>query len=526
VERPIPRDAAPPVEDAPGTFRLEGSALFEDGSPLPGVHFLDMVRGDDGEPEVVIEPCPIVKVESGADGAFTLGWPARPTEILLLVMCREAEVAAVGNGALLGPHEHGTVVSASGAGPLALTMRWRPGAGLVRGKDAATGEVRTWWKMEGIVEFYGSSFSMRWRLPGGGTEPVRGPAFPENPDGWLPVLPPGRTPEAADAGPGSVLEIVVEGYATARVPFEEMRGRVEVQLQPLVPDLVGVVAFPGGGDQEFLHGWSLSAAGGKGVPAPELRGAIEGPGPFSLSNLTDGRWTLTVWAVTPAGFRWARRTFEKAGGPVDLGAVEVSAWSGFRVRAVDGEGKPLGLPVGAYLAGEGIRSVVTWSSPFLDDLPEGIVIRDGKAFFSGRASPGVHSLPDPDPDGWVEIRDLAPGARYRLALPSLPGSGVEADAPETTGELRTVEIRVTARPVKCALRFTVEGGDPEEWGNAFEGTLPYDGWMGNGILEGVLFPGKYSAKVLAKRKGGIWKYFHADILVPNREAWEATIDLK
>jgi hypothetical protein len=541
-----PVDAPPPGTDKPGAYRLEGSARFEDGTPVPGVHFLELERAEDGSTEVSLDISPNHRVETGSEGTFVLSWPERPPEILLLVMCREAEVASVENGSLLGPDANGVDVAADGSAPLRLTMRWKAGTGLLRVRDPVGGRILRGRRLMappgvGGVEEWVAAVSPAapeeppvaacWRWPEGTSFPgVDLGGRGADAEGWFRVDPPQweahrRIPEG-----DPVLEILVEGFATARVPLERMRGRVEVTLEPGVPDLTGEVAVPGAPDPRWPVWGTLRPADPAAAPKGAPRGAIRETGPFRFLDLPDGRWTLEVWSMLPAGLRCAQRTFEKAGGPVDLGTLEVSAWSGFRVRAVDRNGRPMESPISVSRIGsEGSEPVMI---RFLGQPRTGAAIVETRGVVRVIRGDGEPLEADsagerPDAEGWMVVRGLMPGARYRLSVPSLGVPGVEAEAPETTGEIRSVEVRVEKRIVRCVLRFTVDGKIPPGKVELFGAAGPRDAGRGEGVWEVELPPGVRGLTVGVRSAGdGDFDLYQATLEVPDQDLWETTVDLK
>ena len=510
--------ALPAAPDPPGSLRLEGTAVHEDGTPLAGVHFLEMVRGEDGAPEVSLVPSANEKIESDAEGRFELRWKARPAEVLLLVMTRDADLASVGNGAILEAADYGTAVRADpAAGPLRLGFRPLPGRASVRLLDDATGA--------GIDVRLG--FMLSWVR--GERRVLLGVAIAE--DGRvagdrIPVKPPPRV--HGDGEDRRVfLQAEVPGYLPWILPLEEVHGDLEVRLLRPLPEVYGevVVAGAGSGRVPVLLALVPGDPGGS-RPQEDLHRPVH-PGPFSFTGVPDGRWTLEAVAYTPEGPRWARRDFEKAGGAVNLGAVEISSWSGFRVRAVDTDGRPLGTPVSIARVGRASR-VEAFSFHDGAEDGSGTLIVDSSGV-PRAVGPGARSEEEPgrDPEGWTEIRGLLPGARYRLSVPALGEKGVEVEAPGTTGEIRAVEVRVERRVVRCVLRFTVGGKPPEGDLSSMGGPRLRDAGRGPGVYETELPAGKHALRAFAASADGKQgRVVQGDLDVPDQDTFEATVDLR
>jgi hypothetical protein len=525
-----PAPASPvPAPDPPGNgrtpFVLEGVARFEDGTPIPGIRFLEMERSGGGEPEVVLDASAIDRVASGMDGTFALRWDRRPAEILLLVLCDEAEVAAAGNGALLGAGRHGETVRADpDAGPLGLAMRWRAGHGFLRLRDGRTGEVLLRGgsrALQGGVVVEGPPVLLRWVRtdgakgdPGGDSREGRG----TDAEGWIRIPAPPAEAREPGATAAYALEIVADGYARTELPLDRIRGRVEATLAPAVADVTGILAIATDTSPGFPVGWHVLPEA-EGQPQPSgVRADLRGPGPFALFDLPDGKWTLEIWASTAEGTRFARRAFEKAGGPVDLGVLEASRPAGFRVRVLDAEGNafPAGV-VASRTKGPSSGHVVE----FLNVDGAQVLIDSGGRVVA-KLGEGGEAL-RPDPDGWQEIPGVVPGVRYRLS-PQVPGVPPREETAPEAGEFATVEIRTRLRPVRCSVRFAPKGGTVAEWRVAAI-PLVRRAWRDGGFLEGTLYPGDYEIHLMVHGEGG--KKFRGEwvrFTVPDQPSWTATIE--
>jgi hypothetical protein len=512
-----PRDPPASAPDSPPVppegLLLEGFAVGEDGTPLGGVRFLELVRGEDGSPEILLERTPNDSVESDTGGKFSLRWERRPPEVLLLVLMKDAELAAAEGGALLDPLDAGPVVRADPPRALRLVFRPRPGTARVRVVDDATGavlsgrgDVRLRWRDAASGRFLGAFLEV---LRGAGQE-------------WIAVRGPEREKDPALPAPEPVLEVRSGGYEAVRVPLAEVRGDVEVRLAALRPDVYGEARPPGVGGKANFLGLSLVHLGQGPADTPQQ--IPRQPG-FAFGDVADGKWVLYATAITGDGIRWARRPFEKAGAPVDLGTFEVSGWSGFRARVLGPDGKPLRLPVLATSPEGGRRADVHFLVASGEALRGAAVVDEGGELVvldRGRVPSRT-----PDAEGWVEIRDLCPGAPYRLYPEGMEGAAVEATAPEATGEFRTVEIRSTLRPVRCLLRLTVKGEAPEEWGPLIGGSAARSPWGKDGNLRADLFPGRHDLSVLARARGSRgFLACRGEFEVPDQESFEASVDLK
>jgi hypothetical protein len=95
------------------------------------------------------------------------------------------------------------------------------------------------------------------------------------------------------------------------------------------------------------------------------------------------------------------------------------------------------------------------------------------------------------------------------------------------GDLR-VELKWEHSGVRCRIRFTVEGQDPIQWGDLFEGpTLDKGAWKKDGFLEQDMGAGDYLFGFFARPVGKDAPVrVMAKFTVPDQPLWDATIDLK
>jgi len=512
---PRPRAGLTPAAAAPSRspgkrkqepLSLEVVATLEDGTPVQGVTFLGMERGDGGGLDVGVGADALSMEGTDTEGRSTLRWKERPEEILLLVIGRRDEVVAVGSGTLLSPDTSGEVVAAApGPGPLRLTMRPRAGIGSVLLLDAGTGDP--------VLE---RRWEMRVRLSDGTARPGGG--------GYLksaavriqveqPFLP-RPSPHAADE---RVLEVEAEGHETACLPLASFRGSGPLYLQPKTPSVVGDIVVLGPEQTPWSVGVSLWP---RGRPlfgdAPKMKWPPFRNGPFRLYDIPDGEWTLLAVARGSEGLRWARREFQKSGATVDLGRVELLAGSGFRVRLLDAAGAPVARTVfWAVMLDEPSPRAGTLLAVSWDEL---------RFRFDHRAAEVQPSGKEWDPEGWFEIPNLAPATRFRVASPEHPCAWADAVTPTESGVLTTVELRIPPRLTECHLRFTVRGRVPAQWGAVEYGIRPYPSEDGLFLL---FPPGRRSFDVPARlTKDGSWEVFHGDVEIPDQSPFEATVDLE
>ncbi len=499
-EAPMAAGSAPgggfdlPVEEPEGAT-LPGLASLEDGTPLAGVEFF-YVNGNGMK-------TPILKT-SLADGSFAV----IPGLNASVHHPWAVPVAAAG-----GTLEGDVICGAPDADRLLLTFRDRPGTAHVRLVDASSGLP--------ITDVTG--LRMEWEFPGA----VLTADVPADPGlgGWIPITE-GRLPDNLGVDPAMLradpakvtVVLTMPGYAAARLPLPEVRGRREERVEPVEADVRGEVVFAlyidsrGIGDDTLAA--SLRSLDPDPQPVPErLLGLPRKEGPFGLHGLPDGSWELLLTQEISGGFGTfrARRAFEKRGAPVDLGKIQLEAEGGaaLSVHVTDADGRP--MPQASV-----------------------VVLRAGES--GDGASPLL-----PDDGGRVTVDGLAPGADYRVQVRGLPRvleEPVRAEA-RKEGEEKyppTLEFRWPEKLVPCRITLVVDGkvvanpdGSRTIPATIKESPLPRDrgAWGADGTFSAELVPGTYrfSAFATAKDGGGL-VLFAGEVTVPAGEAFETRLEMR
>lgn len=297
---------------------------------------------------------------------------------------------------------------------------------------------------------------------------------------------------------GGRYEVLAHGFATrSGLRRSEIEGEREFPLEPVAPAVRGVLVAAPDLEKGIVRAEILPAEGVRvvfdfTVRGPSLPRAL---GPFEIFDLPDGKWNLRIWVSLPGGDRGhVTRTFEKAGGPVDLGTIEVPAPATIRARVVGMDGTGM--------------------------LDDGLTVRRAGEAEGARGR-------GPDAEGWVEFRGLEPDVDY-LVSSSIEGVEQTVRTPAGGTRVVSVELRWEVRGVRCRIRFTVGGQDPVQWGAIFEGpVLDADVWRRDGFLEQEMAPGEYLFGILAQPVGStVMKRVFARFKVPDQATWEPVIDMK
>lgn len=245
----------------------------------------------------------------------------------------------------------------------------------------------------------------RFQWPDGRREPLLNGRAPDA-RGGFPAdfpLPADRDPAAGDP---RILEVELPGWELARIPLEEIRGPVDLPLQPLEISVGGRLLFPGEEPSSALIE-VFPAAGTEREGLARADGRLGRDGRFEIRGLPPGTWILraAVRSRVP-GERWdeervARRVIKTAGGILDLGDIELVERVSVRVRVLDERGDPVGGVTLHLFAAErpGLLFTVEGTHGWVTEGPVGSL--------AGCTTPE-------DADGWLEIGGLDPGGAYRF----------------------------------------------------------------------------------------------------------------
>jgi hypothetical protein len=302
--------------------------------------------------------------------------------------------------------------------------------------------------------------------------------------------------DRADWDAASV-EVRVPGYETREFRRRaELAGEREVELRPLPPSVTGVLRVGKGLEGRRVTMTLEPAVRGRDPRTADRRpygGATE-PGPFAWYEVPPARWRLDVWVPTGGRERaHASREFDVGETTVDLGTIEVVPPCAVRARVVARDGTAV--------------------------LDRGLALE--------RVATGEEASGGPmDDDGWVVFRGLEAATEYRV-VSTLDGVAETVTTPTEGGGEQTVVLRWDNEGVRCRLRFTVEGQDPIQWGDVFEGpTMDKGAWKKDGTLEQDFAPGEFVIGILARAVGKEKPArYRATFTVPSKPYWEATIDL-
>jgi hypothetical protein len=310
------------------------------------------------------------------------------------------------------------------------------------------------------------------------------------------VLPFGISKEEWDR---ARVEVRVRGYEPREFPSRaELSGDRDVVLTPSAPSVTGVLLVA-----PALAGKRVSLSLEPADPArnprvPDLQPWVDGEdaGPFAWYDVPDGKWRLDVWvSLTGNDLAHARRDFEKAGSRVDLGEIAIHPPSVVRVRVVarDGTG----------VLDQGLT---------LEHVPTG----------------AKENAVELDEQGWTEFRNLDADTDYRLASSLDDGVAETIHTPVAGGGAMKVELKWDNEGVRCRLKFTVDGEEPIQWGDLFEGpALDKGAWKKDGFLEHDMGAGEYLLGAWARPRGKDKPIrVFARFTVPSQPLWEATIDMK
>jgi hypothetical protein len=300
------------------------------------------------------------------------------------------------------------------------------------------------------------------------------------------------------------------GFEAARRPLQEIRGRVEVRVQPVPPDAKGVVEFPVDvwvKKENSMRSESVTAhlrwTGPD--PAPSTEGVLGLPsriGAFRIYSLPDGPWELEVAGSIRGEVVRGRKAFERRGDTVDLGTIELRPSGRVVLRVVDSAGDPVPQ---------------AWA----------VVVRPDE-------DPEKARRLDLDGNGSVAVRDLEPGVGHRAVVKGLP-----RDLEQTVVAAADPKPVVFAWPgklVPCRIRLLVDGravANPDERTTipavVQESPLPREKgtWRPDGTFEAGLVPGTYRFSVLATPKeGGALAPFSAEFTVPEGDLFEVRLELQ
>jgi hypothetical protein len=162
-----------------------------------------------------------------------------------------------------------------------------------------------------------------------------------------------------------------------------------------------------------------------------------------------------------------------------------------------------------------------------------VVARDGtgvldKDLSLRRAGEGpAETADDIDDDGWVVFHGLEADTEYRVVSTLDKLEATVRTPAEGGGDLR-VELPWENQGVRCRIRFTVDGQDPIQWGDLFEGpTLDKGAWKKDGFLEHDMGAGDYFFGAFARPVGKTEPVrVYAKFTVPDQPLWTATVDMK
>jgi hypothetical protein len=290
----------------------------------------------------------------------------------------------------------------------------------------------------------------------------------------------------------SMVEVRIRGYEMRRFASRaELSGDRDVELTKAIPSVKGTLRLA-----PALRGKKIrvyfSRPGGFDL-SPPRDSIVEGP--FEWFDLDPGAWKFIVH-VGEGGedSAVATRDFMFDSSPADLGEILVMPPSILRARVVARDGQGV--------------------------LDKDLTLRHGP---SGRTQDSEEF----EDDGWVIFRGLEPDTEYRVVSVLDKLEGTIRTPAEGGGDLR-LEIPWEHTGVRCRIRFTVDGQDPIQWGEIFEGpTLDKGAWKRDGFLEHDMAPGDYFFGIHARPVGKAEPVrVSGKFTVPDRPLFDLTVDLK
>jgi hypothetical protein len=469
----------PPVEPP----RVAGICVLEDGTPLPGVEFHTSLGGNLEE-----------EGASAADGTLSLIKDA-PS---IIIGPRSDPVSVEGGTSVQDAHGDWRVTPTTPG--FRITFRDRPHWAHVRLVDADA--------VKPVIDVTG--LKVIWHIPGG----TMTLGFDESqaPGGWVP-LPEARLPETPSGGrkpievePEKVeVEFAMPGFERTRLPLGEVRGRREIRVRPVPAEATGEIRAPG--ISEKSRGLVTSTLRWTGPePAPStasVLGLPNHPGAFSLYDLPDGPWVLEVAATLPGNtVVRGKKAFEKRGGPVDLGTIELVPAGRVTIGVLDAAGDPIPQ---------------AWA----------VIVRPEEDPAQGRRL-------DFDDWGVVALGDLEPGVGHRVIAKGLPRELEQTIV--ASADNKPVEFKWPEKLVPCRITISVDGkavanadGRTSIPAVVQESPLPRNKgkWSADGTFEAKLVPGTYRFSVLATPKeGGDLALFGGEVTVPSGDSFETKLELK
>lgn len=434
-----PADPAEPADDEgpfPAGSVLEGVAVLEDGTPFPGILFLEMVPAEEGGFEIDLDAdLPVDR--SAVPGEFLVRWKKPRAEVVLLVLGRTAECVAAEGAAIVALEERGEVLRFTPGVPARLVFRDLPGGPVRILLEAGEWSPGTTPGGPGLALLDGDGNPLP---PDGSSIRVEGVEAAEAGRTLitaaleLPVL--GRSKRAA--GDRRVAVVTVHFHEPVRLPVADLRDGMRIPLVPLRPTVTGLLSpppVPG-----LPSGLAIARAGEAASGVAEslaIRRSLAEDGTLRIFDLPEGEWALHVMRGTPEGLRWGRRAFRKEAGPLDLGLLEANGYAGVRMRLLDEEGLPMpqaSLSVTPTEEREIGRQAVFTSLERPGPRGGHILLRSDVLWIQ----PGAEAR---DPEGWYEIPDLAPGTRYRVMDMGRGGLFAEVTTPAENGGWVEVELR-------------------------------------------------------------------------------------
>ncbi len=377
----------------------------------------------------------------------------------------------------------------------------------LRFRDASTGEV--------LVKLDGAYAMALVRLGAGLKTFVQGSNRDLVPDGegWVQWTPGSRWESHPE---DSSVEFRVPGYERRVLRPGEFSEATEVTLEPWSVRVRGTLG-DGGSGSPTLFSYVLAEPSVDVLQTFRPRGLPSKPGPFELHDLPDGKYEFRACVQVKGVMHFARRPFEIAGGPVDLGEVSFVPAVTLRARAVDGAGAPRGDSAVSVLIEESRVPLLSGDETLEWTAMEGRRVED-----SAGGGP------------WFLFDALPPGVRVKVLALALPGAERTITLPDS-GEAEPVEIRWEGKTVKCSLRFTAGGKVPDQWlalqSPGVPATVftygPFTGRLGEGLLEMNLAEGPHPVYGMVLMAGSRTpRTVRGVIDVPSRAAWEATVDLE
>jgi hypothetical protein len=425
---------------------------------------------------------------SSVDGTFH--FPVAVTK--LLVHHPHADLVSVENGTLGGNAElePGRIVQPAESGTLRLVFRDRPGMAFVLLRDGVSGAAIT--DLSGV--------RIEWRVPDGRrwrydfeAEVTYGGWIPLSEEGFLRSLE--NPPDPATVR----VEFSAPGYDRRAVPQSDLKGRVELSLDPVPPDVKGTVALARGLEDAAVNASIRSLDEGVTASATlEVRGLPVAPGPFALHDLPQGRWALEVRAEKAGYVARTTKEFDHFAETADVGTITLRVGAGIRARILDARGQVI---------------------PQADV----VVVREEEDPLQARRL-------ETDRDGYVSYGDLEPGVRHRVAVLGLPVSMEKVvTSPTKPGSTEAVEFRWEGAVVACSFRFSLDGAPLKRPTALKEAPVRAERqvWQDEGVFTTSLLPGphRFSIEVLYE-DGSIAGLYTAEVEVPAGDTYETTIELK